>query len=290
MLQREVRALPAKPVEGRSYVMDVGLIEHRNNYGKDNYDFSFKEWMGAPGFRFTAPNGKTFELTYDWHDYRRGNTYDQNRADIPTSKNKLSVSDTLRWLKSETPYLEQINEALGTREHVPGEARTKDHTGTCTFCYRNVKLGVSCLALHGYQRPGSGEIHGKCYGTDYPAYELSDKGCLKKLAGLQKAEKDTLAVLKAYQAGKCTSLKYKDWKGELKTVHPGESAWDEHFGNAVHNTENKLKFVRESLKEVEKMIRVWKVRPLPVKDDFPMPPPMSAAFDRWIAALDKRAK
>lgn len=44
--------------------------------------------------------------------------------------------------------------------------------GTCQICGRQHKIVRGKIALHGYQRPGTGEVHGKCWGAGYPAFEI----------------------------------------------------------------------------------------------------------------------
>jgi hypothetical protein len=62
-------------------------------------------------------------------------------------------------------------------EHVPAEQRSRDNTGTCAVCFRNIKLVQrgegAIMALHGYNRPGHGFVVGRCWGGDHAPYELS---------------------------------------------------------------------------------------------------------------------
>lgn len=50
--------------------------------------------------------------------------------------------------------------------------------GTCPVCERQQKVTPGgAMVHHGYVRPGTGSIHGDCFGVGYPAYQLSTKGC-----------------------------------------------------------------------------------------------------------------
>ena len=44
--------------------------------------------------------------------------------------------------------------------------------GTCQICGREHKIVRGKIALHGYQRPGDGHAHGRCYGAGYLPYEI----------------------------------------------------------------------------------------------------------------------
>jgi hypothetical protein len=50
--------------------------------------------------------------------------------------------------------------------------------GTCPVCERQQKVTPGgAMVHHGYVRPGTGSIHGDCFGVGYEAYQLSTNGC-----------------------------------------------------------------------------------------------------------------
>ena len=73
-----------------------------------------------------------------------------------------------------------------------------------------------------------------------------------------------------------------------KVIRIGEPDWPGALAGATRQAEGQVEEIAHGIQEAEKLIRVWKVRPLPVEGDFAMPPPLSKAFDRWIAKLDAR--
>lgn len=47
--------------------------------------------------------------------------------------------------------------------------------GTCQVCFKAFKVPDGKLvALHGYQRPGDGAIHGRCWGAQHPPFEFEN--------------------------------------------------------------------------------------------------------------------
>lgn len=49
--------------------------------------------------------------------------------------------------------------------------------GTCGVCEREIAVQDGRLVHHGYKRPGTGSIHGDCFGVGYEPYERSTKAC-----------------------------------------------------------------------------------------------------------------
>lgn len=47
------------------------------------------------------------------------------------------------------------------------------HVGFCPACQKIWKVRDGLLVHHGYERPGTGEIHGDCFGVKRPPHELS---------------------------------------------------------------------------------------------------------------------
>ena len=143
-----VTHLPSNPQEGHEYVMDLEDLrswEHSFAKGGKYHGAKYNAWVGAQGHRITDPQGTTFEMLPSRWDLERPSGRDRK---------KLTIYDTMHWLKTKTTYLAQINELLGMEEHVPAQKRTRDNTGTCAVCFRNIKIVQKgdhvVMALHGY--------------------------------------------------------------------------------------------------------------------------------------------
>src|SRR5262245_43138099 len=63
---------------------------------------------------------------------------------------------------------------------------TNTERGTCQVCGGTYKIVRGFISLHGYKRPGYGEIHGKCFGSRCLPFE-TDRAVLgewiEKLTG-----------------------------------------------------------------------------------------------------------
>ena len=205
----EVASLPTHPKLGGYYVMDLepfkvfetAWAKERKEHGAE-----YKLWVGTPGYRFTDPEGKVFELLPDRHDFGSGQSLQERQQGLPTVdvkylKKRLRLYDLLPWMKQHTTYMAQINQTLGMEEHVPAAQRTRDNTGTCGVCFRNIKIvrkgEHTFMALHGYNRPGDGFIIGKCPGGDHAPYELSAEATKMVL----KSAESHLAVYEKYLHG-----------------------------------------------------------------------------------------
>ncbi len=102
----------------------------------------------------------------------------------------VSTYQLTSWLNEETDWVARVNRFLNVEEHVPAEARTRDNTGTCPVCFRNIKLeagrgDLPVMVLHGYERPRyEGRTVGHCDGVAFPPFELSPAGTEKNVAVL----------------------------------------------------------------------------------------------------------
>lgn len=88
------------------------------------------------------------------------------------------IYKVLQWLDAHG-WKERAAAALGVEPHLPGVPRTRANTGTCGVCFANVKLDGGRLVLHGYQRPGDGMAHGRCWGVGHEPFELSPEATRK---------------------------------------------------------------------------------------------------------------
>lgn len=282
---RQVRELPSLPVVGRSYVTDVSPLRFfPDGYPDGLWSFTYREWVGADGVLFVSPEGKRFVLLPSRYDLKGVRNYNSDGSPpaLP-DKVKFGAHDVLRWLKANTRYLEQVNDALGTEEHVSGLPRTREGTGTCCVCYHNVKLDGAGLAFHGYRRPGHGGTVGRCRGADFPPYERSADGCRWALGSLRDEESSALRDLR--DLGSATAIKVNPPRGEERVVRAGDSDWSSTLAAARRGAERRIEGVREAIREEEEMVSAWRPMRLPVEGDLGMPAPLSRAFRRWVEKL-----
>jgi hypothetical protein len=254
--ENSVSALPTHPVAGKQYVMNLEKLHSWKGWdGKVlTYGAKYHSWMGANGLRYTSPEGKTFDLLPGKYDLKR----DRGVKDLRTY-------NVLPWIKKETSYYDQINAKLGMEEHVPAAARTRDNTGTCAACFRNIKLApTGLMALHGYERPGHGYIHGRCVGGNHRPYELSAEGTELMLQGTRNMLASVQKRLAALQAGP-EKVESTNWRNEV-LVHPkGTPEYTRHVEHQIDEAERLIKHLEYDVRIYEYLIKDWKVRELPTE-------------------------
>ena len=263
----EVSALPSSPQAGRAYTMEVSEPT-TEGFARGLTGFQYKSWRGAKGLRFTSPEGKVFELLPGKYD----------RVEDPF---KMAFYHIRKWLREDTNFLDQISNALGVetyeREREEKKPRTRDNTGTCPCCFRNIKLKERGqkhpeTVLHGYQRPGWGSAVGKCYGVDFPPFELSSEGTTYLVGILVRQAEKGEAHLKRLQAGEVIEL-YSPMGRKLTPETEGEYRWKGLIEARTHETEAQIKNLNRDIQLLKKLIAEWKEQPLPMEGDRVQPPP-----------------
>jgi hypothetical protein len=256
--QFAVTSLPTNPKHGQLYMMDLTPIEpYRGggSGGKEAWEFALKPWMGHEGWRTTSPDGKTFDELPG--RYELGNFYHGYKS---RSRGKLSLSDTLRWLGKETNWLDQINKKLGMDAHEPAAPRTRDGTGTCPVCFQNIKAKPE-MVLHGYRRPGTGQVHGNCFGMGFLPFEVSVKGTKAYLdEKLEPQLKSLQTYLDQLKSGKVTQIPSRYGR---QPITPEDPIWPRILRETTEATEHKIKGLEAFIDAHKRLIQHWKERPLP---------------------------
>ena len=284
---RVVTTLPTSPKLGEYYVMDLAPFttwEHSHAQGRKEHGAEYKLWAGVPGYRFTDPQGKIFELLPDRYDFGQGQSLGERQQGLPTFdakklKKQLRVYNVTGWLKEHTSYIAQINELLGMEEHVPAAKRTRDNTGTCAACFRNIKIvrrgepatgENTAMALHGYNRPGHGYIIGKCWGGNHEPYEL---GCTATKVMLR-AGNERVASLQKYldslSSPDLVEFNERQWWGgdsKPKVIRKGDLLWEYTLRDHIKTTEQKVKQAEHERDIYKWLVENWQVRELPHQGD-----------------------
>jgi hypothetical protein len=88
-------------------------------------------------------------------------------------RRRRSCRSRRRWRRSRSKVVKGRENAIPS-----GYVRTRENTGTCPVCFRNIKLtDDQKMVHHGYERPGHGYIVGDCFTVKtYLPYELSAEG------------------------------------------------------------------------------------------------------------------
>lgn len=254
LLQKDaVTSLPSSPKPNQLYVLDLTEVSFRNK----EWEFRFRPWMGAEGWKITTSNGKVIEIlpdAYDFGDYFHG-----------YKEMKRTKIQTYRWvplLTKETDWISQIDKKLGLGAFEKAAPRTREKTGSCPVCFSNIKITENDqkIVLHGYMRPGTGKVKGSCFGVGYVAFELDVKGTKDYLkAVVAPSAMGQKAYFEQLRDGKITKLTL--WNGEVVT--PTDGLWDHYYKRELSKAEDNA-VASEKLEEVyTKIVKHWEVRPLP---------------------------
>jgi hypothetical protein len=261
--KEEVATLPSPSslVKWQRYYQDVSEIKDKPN--GEAY-FTYKAWQAVLGVAVISPNHKIFQTVVD---------HDAFLAEYPQN------NGLLKWLKKETPYLDQINEKLGM-DSVEAEKERKRqeqlkvrltaNVGTCPCCFGLFKLTSKTkhgrdkkmpgMVLHGYKRPGTGYVHGNCFGQDWPPFELSKEGTVALLTELEPRHKAAEDYLLKLQAGKVEILHERR---TFKEIRPGDFEWTRTLAQAVYAAQASVEDLASMIKTCERHLTGWKPTALP---------------------------
>ncbi len=258
----EVTSLPEHPQLHHVYYMDVSDLMEENG----QKFFTYRAWQGRAGVRIKSPDGKTF-------DVQMGR--DQFLDSYPTN------TGVLKWLREHTPFLKQINDRLGTmpieqeREEKKQKIPTRENTGTCPVCFNNIKLRPTArkardkampgITLHGYKRPGTGYIHGECFGIDYPPFELSAEGSHAFIAELDQSIANIEHAIREYESGAVDEL-YVDRDRKLTLVKKSEAPpheWEKYLKEKISSSKAQKDWLTTTRAFVKRQADGWHPKPLP---------------------------
>jgi hypothetical protein len=252
----------------KSFYMNVGEIEpSKHNPGQTG--FYYQEWRVSEGTRVRAPNGAFFETDKSLQGFL--NEYPSNLW----SFKKERFTD---WLKKSTPFFDQINARLGLESYEEERAkartppRTRENTGTCPCCWGNFKLtphtkhgkdkSLPGMILHGYKRPGTGYIHGNCFGQDWPPFELSPEGTIAWAKVVEGWKERAEEALKRLERREDTVLVFgmgRTYEKDKMTPHE----WGRKYDERIADQKSTIKQMTQDLERLHHAISTWKQKPLP---------------------------
>ena len=288
----QVDALPETPEAGRTYVQNLSSIQDKSGWKNLFFQLSFNMWVGCPGYRYTDPAGRTFTVLPNRYDASR------HAGNVRSLEKCLRTYLVLTWLKKETPYLEQVSQVLGMEPHEPAAPRTRDNTGTCACCFRNIKLNPSKeeidrnrsvkvaldlnaalptdiqkmdrpkMVLHGYNRPGHGYIVGSCLGMGYSPYELSCEGTRVLLVNVRDRLKAEQAYLTRLQDPNLEEVNEHRglWGVEPKVTKKKDissAQWKGLLENLIKRTLQKIQYIQSDVDIYQWLVEHWELRDLP---------------------------
>lgn len=289
----EVASLPATPKLGGYYVMDLQPLKAFETpwaNARKEHGAEYKLWVGTPGYRFTDPEGKVYELLPSRHDFSSGMSIQQREqglpeVDVKNLKKRLRLYDLLPWMKEHTTYMAQINQTLGMEEHVPAAQRTRDNTGTCGVCFRNIKIirkgEHTFMALHGYNRPGDGFIVGRCPGGDHAPYELSAEATKRVLKDAQAHLDGIEKYLRTLEDPNLQEFdeSHFDMGAPAKVIRRDYAHWEAALDRHKSSVKYKVAAAKAERDIFNWLVEHWELRALPKEGD--------KEIDWWTIAARK---
>jgi hypothetical protein len=127
------------------------------------------------------------------------------------------------------------------------------------------------MVMHGYQRPGWGELQGKCYGVGYPPFELSSEGTKHLLGLLETRLSGTISFLTRLKNNEVQEL-YVPQGNKMVKILPEDPSWKHTFDVRVRETGRAVESLKKDTALFEKMISTWTEQELP-KEGSPIKPP-----------------
>ncbi len=260
---REIPELPSRANPGDRFVTNVSSI------GKNTYEwlmFTFVAWTVVYGIRINMPDEQSALFLPDGHSILR----EGQDTFVTISKTKPYevhvLHEVKRWLNNETDYKAYVCRLLDMEEHVPAAQRTRDNTGCCPVCFREMKLepGSRVMVAHGFKRPHhAGYTYGNCYGVGLLPYELSSNGVAKYMNNVLLPELSKLDMDIANVETDALDRYPSSWEFHGKPIERGQPR----FEDAREHYHNKLTHEREHLTRTialyQTLVREWKPRELP---------------------------
>lgn len=245
---RELAALPVSPKAKETYILDMEEPVE-SVYG---FDVAYFLWEGVEGWRVTSPDKRyTYDLLPDADDRVK-------------TRNRINAEPLAKWIKAETDIPDLYAEIAAEKKEQ--YVRSRDNTGSCPCCMRNIKLEPGMkhpvMVLHGYRRPGSGSTVGRCPGVAYPPYELSSEGTIHLRDDILKpAIKRMKAMIADLDADKVDEV--PAYFKSVKRSEVSPDAWERAVKEWRGRIANELSTNEKTLQIAEHLISTWKLQPLP---------------------------
>jgi hypothetical protein len=156
------------------------------------------------------------------------------------------------------------------------------YVGICPVCERDHKVtpqgrrnvhgdGLPAgnrMVLHGYQRPGLGWLHGRCFGVGKLPYELSSSGCFAYREAAERQRDAAQKILESIEKGTIESAwVYRRTKGfgsekELVEVKKGAADFEEALRVYALERKYEIEACDKEILRMTRMISDWVEKPL----------------------------
>ena len=149
--------------------------------------------------------------------------------------------------------------------------------GWCPVCQKSWKVRTNVLVHHGFQRPGTGSIHGDCFGVGMPPHETSPVIAETYLSQVVAPEVRRVEARLAQLGppGEPDALPFDHWDSEARQYtkvikrrnEVSDYDWKRRLGGIRSAVAQELEYWRGEVKRLEGLISAWTKQPLITIDE-----------------------
>jgi hypothetical protein len=241
----------------------LNQITERHRQVRDA-NFRYEDWMNDfSGYcSFNQAKGRIARLTKNGPKFPIMSEY------LSALEEVVAIWNTIQSLK---PFIVKGRRPNENKTEAQIAAELKN-TGICAICARRQKLDDNRMVHHGYQMSDynhSGYRIGKCFGTGYLCYELSNEANVAYAPVLKAQLKGYQSALKTLKSGTVLTFSVKREKylgGKLvkvgETLLKGTTEFDTELDFQIGQTEQFIKYTKSDIKDNDARISGWTLQPL----------------------------
>ena len=185
--------------------------------------------------------------------------------------------DTLDQIDGVWKYLQSVKPIIvkGRKPNPNPKPVDTTNMGTCAICEKKWKLSRGTqreVVDHGYRISDGmghyfGHRSGKCFGTGYQPYELSNQANKEYKVVLQKELKQLEQLLKDLNASKHDTLSVLEYQKGIRNPVPveyprGHKKYEDQRQSMISKTESEIRWLNEAIPYQQVRIDTWRAEPL----------------------------
>lgn len=146
------------------------------------------------------------------------------------------------------------------------------YIGFCPVCQRQIKVRGGLLVHHGYERPGTGEILGDCFGVSRPPHELSPQTATDylRLGVVPQIRAGEQRIRRLGPPGEPERIEFRVYnreKRDYEDVLRGKSEvnrydWEHRLKSLRIQAAHDLEYWQGEAQRLEQLIATWQPKPL----------------------------
>lgn len=155
---------------------------------------------------------------------------------------------------------------------IPTMETSTRYIGFCPVCQRQIKVRAGLLVHHGYERPGTGEILGDCFGVNRPPHELSPRTATDylRLGVVPRIKAIENRIRRLGPPGEPEQIPFRVYNRATRDYddiprHKSEVnqyEWDQRLRSLRVQAGQELEYWQGEVKRLERLIATWQPEPL----------------------------